>query len=337
MARSAGAPVNISKILNSLPGLSVLVAGDICLDRWCSYDPSLSEPSRETGIPRLAVVSTESTPGAAGVVASNLAALGVGRVTVLGAVGVDGHALELIEALRRRGIDPSHLVREPTIPTFTYTKLINLKTGEEDQPRVDYVLARQPPASAESAVVSTFERLAPKADVIIVSDQAETDEGGIVTQALREAMTRVALAYPGKTIWVDSRKRGELYRRVLLKLNEQEANECCERIGGGDCQSLRRLIEHNTLIVTRGDKGALIYTEEGVRNVPARTVANPVDICGAGDAFNAGASVALALSGDPGLAVRMGNTVASVTIMKRGTGTASASEVLAATEKAVSG
>jgi len=48
-------------------------------------------------------------------------------------------------------------------------------------------------------------------------------------------------------------------------------------------------------------------------------------------------SVALALSGDPGLAVRMGNTVASVTIMKRGTGTASASEVLAATEKAVSG
>ena len=111
--------MNISKILNSLPGLSVLVAGDICLDRWCSYDPSLSEPSRETGIPRLAVVSTETTPGAAGVVASNLAALGVGRVTVLGAVGMDGHAFELIEALRRRGIDPSHLVREPRIPTFT--------------------------------------------------------------------------------------------------------------------------------------------------------------------------------------------------------------------------
>lgn len=329
--------MNISKILNSLPGLSVLVAGDICLDRWCSYDPSLSEPSRETGIPRLAVVSTETTPGAAGVVASNLAALGVGRVTVLGAVGMDGHAFELIEALRRRGIDPSHLVREPRIPTFTYTKLINLKTGEEDQPRVDYVLARRPPAEADSAVVTSFERLAPKADVIIVSDQAETDEGGVVTQALREAMTRVAVEHPGKTIWVDSRKRGEYYRRVLLKLNEQEAEECCQRIGRPDYQSLRRLIEHGTLIVTRGEKGALVCTEEGMRNVPARAVASPVDICGAGDAFNAGASVAFALTGDPELAVRMGNTVASVTIMKRGTGTASASEVLAAMAQTASG
>jgi rfaE bifunctional protein kinase chain/domain len=337
MARGAGAPVNIAKILNSLPGLSVLVAGDICLDRWCSYDPSLSEPSRETGIPRLAVVSTEATPGAAGVVASNLAALGVGRVTVIGAVGMDGHAFELIEALRRRGIDPSHLVREPRIPTFTYTKLINLKTGEEDQPRVDYVLARRPPAEAESAVVASFERLAPKADEIIVSDQAETDEGGIVTQALRKAMTRVAVEHPGKTIWVDSRKRGEHYRRVLLKLNEQEAEECCRRIACGDYQALRRLIEHGTLIVTRGEKGALVCTEEGIRNVPAHTVASPVDICGAGDAFNAGASVTLALTGDPELAVRMGNTVASVTITKRGTGTASASEVLAATAQTASG
>jgi rfaE bifunctional protein kinase chain/domain len=329
--------VNVPKILNSLPGLSVLVAGDICLDRWCSYDPSLSEPSRETGIPRLAVVSTEATPGAAGVVASNLAALGVGRVTVLGAVGMDGHAFELIEALRRRGIDPSHLVREPKIPTFTYTKLINLKTGEEDQPRVDYILARRPPAETESAVVASFERLAPKADVIIVSDQAETDEGGVVTQSLREAMTRIGVQYPGKTIWVDSRKRGDLYRRVLLKLNEQEAVECCARAGCSDYQALRRLIEHRILVVTLGEKGALICTEDGVRTVPARGVANPVDICGAGDAFNAGASVALALSGDPELAVRMGNAVASVTIMKRGTGTASASEVLAAIAQSASG
>ncbi|MGH9693975.1 MAG: PfkB family carbohydrate kinase, partial [Bryobacteraceae bacterium] len=56
-----------------------------------------------------------------------------------------------------------------------------------------------------------------------------------------------------------------------------------------------------------------------------------------GDAFNAGASVALALTGDPEIAVRMGNMVASVTIMKRGTGTASASEVLAAMAQAVNG
>ena len=58
----------------------MLVVGDVCLDRWCTYDPSLAEPSRETGIPRIGVVSTEVTPGAAGTVANNLAALGAPRV-----------------------------------------------------------------------------------------------------------------------------------------------------------------------------------------------------------------------------------------------------------------
>ena len=29
--------------------VSVLVVGDICLDRWCRYEPALGEASRETG------------------------------------------------------------------------------------------------------------------------------------------------------------------------------------------------------------------------------------------------------------------------------------------------
>ena len=33
-----------AKILERLPNLSVLVVGDICLDRWCTYDPSEAEP-----------------------------------------------------------------------------------------------------------------------------------------------------------------------------------------------------------------------------------------------------------------------------------------------------
>ena len=67
-----------SEILAAFPRLSALVVGDICLDRWCTYDPAASEPSRETGIPRIGVVATEVTPGAGGTVANNLAALGAG-------------------------------------------------------------------------------------------------------------------------------------------------------------------------------------------------------------------------------------------------------------------
>jgi rfaE bifunctional protein kinase chain/domain len=322
--------VNVSGILNTLPRLSVLVVGDICLDRWCTYDPALSEPSRETGIPRIAVVSRETTPGAAGTVASNLASLGVGQVTVLGAIGVDGHGFELIQALESRNIDSSHLIQDRDIPTFTYTKLLNQKTGIEDLPRVDHVLARPLPPSVESAVLAKFAQLAPEADVIIISDQAETETGGIVTAALRHLLTSIAIEYPEKVIWVDSRKRGEHYRHVLVKMNEQEAQECCDRLGYKSYGELRRHIQHNQLIVTHGGQGALIYTESGSVLVPTRRVENPVDICGAGDSFNAGASTALALTADPETAVRFGNLIASITVMKRGTGTASPEEVLAA-------
>ena len=62
----------------------------------------------------------------------------------------------------------------------------------------------------------------------------------------------------------------------------------------------------------------------------ARAVANPVDICGAGDSFSAGAALTLKVTGDPVQAAAFGNRVASVTIMKKGTGTASPAEVLVA-------
>src|SRR6185312_16257653 len=97
-ARPSGTRMTTAEILSALPRLSALVVGDICLDRWCGYDPAASEPSRETGIPRTAVVTTEVTPGAGGTIANNLAAMGVGRVAVLGAIGNDGFGWELSDA-----------------------------------------------------------------------------------------------------------------------------------------------------------------------------------------------------------------------------------------------
>src|SRR3954447_6884794 len=114
--------MTVQEILAHFPKLRVLVVGDVCLDRWCRYDPALAEPSRETGIPRLAVVETEVTPGAAGTIANNLPALGAGHIDVLGMVGNDGFGFELRTALTARGISPGLLVEAPGIPTFTYTK-----------------------------------------------------------------------------------------------------------------------------------------------------------------------------------------------------------------------
>jgi len=78
----------------------------------------------------------------------------------------------------------------------------------------------------------------------------------------------------------------------------------------------------------------IIVDGTGEHRVPTVAVAEPVDICGAGDSFSAGAALAMAACGDIHQAARVGNLVASVTIMKKGTGTATPDEVIAAGERA---
>jgi rfaE bifunctional protein kinase chain/domain len=323
--------VTTAEILAAFPRFRALVAGDVCLDRWCRYDPELAEESRETGIPRVAVVGGEVTPGAAGTVANNLAALNAGGVDVLGVVGDDGHGYELGRALAARGISDRLLVKSIDVPTFTYTKLINCRTGEEDLHRVDYIYTRPLPASIEKELVTRFERIAADYDVILISDQAETSQGGVVTPALREAITRAAAARPDTVIWVDSRIRSEHFRGVIVKPNQQEAEAASRRaLGRVDYAAFRQHLAAPVLVVTHGGEGALVVDPAGSQWVRTRTVEKPVDICGAGDSFSAGAALALKATGDAAAAARFGNLIASITIMKKGTGTASPGEVLAA-------
>jgi rfaE bifunctional protein kinase chain/domain len=323
--------MNAGEILRAFRGLRVLVAGDVCLDRWCRYDPRLGLASRETGLPRVGVVSTDVTAGAAGTIANNLAALGAGGVAVLGVVGEDGFGWELDRALRGRGIDSGLLVRSSEVPTFTYTKLINDVTDVEDLPRIDFIHTREISLSLESRVMELFLRVVPDFDVVIVSDQAETAAGGIVTARLREALTAVASK---KIVWVDSRVRSELFRGVILKPNIDEAEGASIRaIGRVDFPALRAHTEARLLMVTLGGEGALVLDELGQTAVGGRAVEKPVDICGAGDSFSAGAAMTLAVTGSGIEAARFGNLVASITIMKKGTGTASPDEVLAAAER----
>lgn len=319
------------QILSGFSKIAALVVGDICLDRWATYDPALAEPSRETGIPRTGVVSTEVTPGGGGTVANNLMALGVYRGSVLGVAGDDGFGMELLRALETRGISTELMVTGARVPTFTYTKLINARTGVEDLPRVDYIRAAPLLEEVERKILTRLESAVGGFDVVIVADQAETDEGGVVTPEMRRVLRRLAVRNRQKVFWVDSRKRLEHFRRVIVKPNREEADEACQRLFGRvDYQLLRQRLESKLLIVTDGAAGVTVVEPEQETAVATRPVEKPVDICGAGDSFTAGAALALSVTGSAVEAARFGNLVASVTIMKKGTGTASPKEVLAA-------
>jgi rfaE bifunctional protein kinase chain/domain len=320
----------VKEILDQAPKLSALIVGDVCLDRWCRYDPLLNEPSRETGIPRTAVTCTEVTPGAAGTVANNLAALGMGRVSVLGVVGQDGHGFELRGALRQRGIESDLLVESAEVQTFTYTKLINQRTHQEDQPRIDFVNQSALPGSVVRLVLDRLQGVFDLFDIVMVCDQAESGCGGVVNEAVRTLIQELAPVYPDKVVMVDSRTHIADFRGVIAKPNHIEAERASMDVFGRvDYGALREHMRSPLLLVTHGGKGVLLVNalgESWVRTVP---VENPVDICGAGDSFAAGFTVAYAATRDAARAAGFGNRVAAITIMKPGTGTASPGELLA--------
>jgi rfaE bifunctional protein kinase chain/domain len=320
-----------AEILAGFSNLSALVVGDICLDRWCKYNPAASEPSRETGIPRIAVVESEVTPGGGGTVANNLASLRPRRVSVLGVRGEDGFGFELERALGERGISADLMVKVRNWQTFTYTKVLNSQTGEEDKPRLDFISMRPLPDVAETQIIGNLRSAFGAFDVVLVADQAETAAGGVVTPAVRECLIELAARHPEKMVLVDSRKRVHLFRNVTVKPNRDEAEAACTALFGSvDFPRLRQELRSKFIIVTHGPKGALVI-EEG-RETWSRSwpVEKPVDICGAGDSFAAGTALAMAVTRDPVISAGFGNLVASITVMKKGTGTASPEEVLAA-------
>lgn len=322
-----------AELLANAGDVRALIVGDICLDRWCRYEPSLAEASRETGIPRCAVTQATMTPGAGGTVAVNLASLGAGRISVLGAVGRDGFGFELRAALAAKRIESDLLVESDAVQTFTYTKLINAETGQEDLPRVDFVNVEPLPVAVESEIVERFQRAVDEFDAIVVADQAETDAGGVVTPALRQAIREAARVHPDKAFLVDSRERIERFRNVIAVPNEVEAEAACVReFGGVDYRRLYRRIGGPALIVTAGRRGAVLVDDKREVLVHAPAISEVVDTCGAGDSLAAG--VALALAGGSAIepALRFGIIVAGITVCKPGTGYALPDEVLASGE-----
>lgn len=326
--------MTIPEILNGIKKQRALVVGDICLDRWCTYDPDTSEPSAETGIPRLGIVASEVTPGGGGTVANNLASLLPAKVAVLGVRGDDGFGFELDRALKNRLIDTSLMVEVEQWQTFTYTKLLNSKSGVEDQPRADFINTRPLPSDAELRVLSNLATAIDAFDVVLVADQAETHAGGVVTTAVRESLVALAAKHPQKVFLADSRKRVHLFRNIMVKPNHSEAEAACMQLFRTvDFKRLREALGAKALFLTHGPKGALVFEEGKETWSKARPVEKPVDICGAGDSFAAGAALTMAVTHDPVEAASFGNVVASITVMKKGTGTASPEEILAATRE----
>ena len=326
----------LAELLARVDDVRMLVVGDLCLDMYWEADMRLSELSRETPHHPLPIVAERYSPGGAGNVLANIAALRPHQLRAIGVTGTDWRGDLLRQALLARKIDCDGVVCDAGIVTNTYIK--SLRRGVSDvvyeDPRIDFENRAPLPPACERRLHELLEATASDADVICVSDQMKY---GCVTSSQRKHLS--ALGEAGVPVVVDSRDRAAEYSCVTVKPNEIEA---VRAFGNGEALDLAALSDlaarihaqnRRLAVVTLGEKGCFLADENGVLRVPACPVAPPIDFVGAGDAFLAGFGVLLAAGATPVQAAQVATLCAAVTIKKLGTtGTATREEVQEAAE-----
>jgi bifunctional ADP-heptose synthase (sugar kinase/adenylyltransferase) len=328
----------LEELLGRFPSRRVAVMGDFFLDKYLEVDPKLAETSVETGKTANQVVEIRSSPGAAGTVVNNLAALGTGRLHAVGATGDDGEAYELRRGLAAQSCSIDGLVPFAFLHTPTYLKPRNVNDPslEGEHQRYDTKNRNATPAEVGERLLSELDRLLPQIDALIVADQVEQTDCGVITAKIRAAIAERARRHPKVHFWADSRTHICEFRNVIIKPNQFEA------VGHlnprpGDTVPLPKLRDAIPVLraaigapvcCTRGAEGMIVSDPE-VTVIPGVKLSGPIDATGAGDSATAGALLALASGATLPEAALVGCLVASITVQQLATtGTATPRQVL---------
>jgi rfaE bifunctional protein kinase chain/domain len=330
-------PQRLAELTARFPSLRVAVLGDFFLDKYLDCDPRIAEKSVESGRTAHQVMRVRHSPGAAGNVVQNLAALETGRLYAIGFTGDDGEGYDLRRDLEALGCSTRLLLTASDQMTLQYLKPRDMTdptlAGEHD--RYDTKGHTPSPPELGDRILKALDEVIPQVDAVILVDQVEADDCGVITRRVREAVAERALRTPNVIYWADSRTRIALFRNVIIKPNQFEVAGVAEPLPGMevDPETLRTGLERlrasvgAPVVATRGEKGAIV-TDPEPTEVPGLHLDCPVDPTGAGDSLAAGCVLALAAGALLPEAALVGCLVASVTVQQLATtGTARPDEL----------
>jgi bifunctional ADP-heptose synthase (sugar kinase/adenylyltransferase) len=270
---------------------------------------------------------------------NNLAALGVGRLLPVTVIGDDGHGYDLRRELEKLPVDPQHLVIDSERLTPTYTKPLrpDEQHGWRELNRLD-VRTRGPLSSAaEESLLEQIGTAFLAADGVIVLDQINEPDWGVVNQRVRARLAALAADDSRKLVLIDSRQRLGDFSHGVLKGNRAEILRAAgvdETADGLDAivQAADTLVArtHRLVFATLGESGILVKrTGAFYSQVPAIPIHGPIDIVGAGDSVTAALTASMLAGANEIEAAQIACLVASIKIQQIGTtGVATPEQVL---------
>ena len=331
-------PKRFKAITSQYTSLTIAMLKDFCLDRYLEIEIGRGEVSIETGLPVYNVSQVRALPGGAGTIVNNLSALGIKKIIPIGLVGEDGEGYELCRALGQRpGVTTGALVRTSQRRTFTYCKPLLCHPGGKQQElsRFDFKNWTPTPALLQGLIIGKLEEVAQEVDAIIILDQVEVPETGVITRLILEKVKSLAKANSDLVVIADSRRSLRDFPPVIFKMNAAELKSL---IGAdvelsfaevGRTAAELALQNRRSVFVTLAEKGIVGTSADGrYGHVPALPLRGEIDIVGAGDAVSANLAAAIACGASLNETLELANAAASVVIHKLGTtGTASVGEI----------
>ena len=316
--------------LSSFETTRIVVLGDPIADEYLYGKPS--RISREAPVLILRYTGRQVKLGGAANAAHNVHALGA-TMHVVGVLGRDEAGDEVARLFQEAGIGTDGLVRVDGRLTPVKTRL--LAGGHESTRHQVVRLDREPdagiPPDAEAQVIARLQMLARDADAILVSDYGY----GTVSPRVFEAALALSRDR-GILVTVDSRYDLPRFRGATaatpnepeveaLVGEELEDERAVEKAG----RTVLERLDARFLLITRGNRGMALLEREGpVTFFPVHGSDEIADVTGAGDTVISAFTVALAAGAAPGEAAWLANVAGGVVVMKRGTATVTARELV---------
>ena len=322
-------PERFDGLLARMEGLRLVVLGDVSLDRYLEIDPAREEISIETDLPVHNVTRVRAQAGAAGTVINNLAALGIGRVDLLSFSGVDGEGFELLGALKAiPGLSLDGFHQSQTRRTLTYTKPLVIESGAPPRELNRLDMKNWTPTAPElwAKLAADLSRIGASADGIIVLEQVELPEVGVMGPPVYHALESVRRSRPQVPVLADSRRGLDGYPPLSFKWNRVEFL----RAQGLDQGTERSVLESLLSKVAR-DAGCPVFVtlaEDGILGAdsagavchrPSIPVRGPIDVVGCGDAVSAALLSVLAAGGTVTESMEFAMAAASLALHQLGT------------------
>lgn len=322
------------KIVHSFPDVSVTVLGDLVADEFVFGE--IARVSREAPVLILKHRERTVVPGGGGNAVMNLAALGV-NVLPVGVIGDDEPGHLLIEQLKLKKIPTSGIQRLQHHATTTKTRILAGMSHNSRQQVVRVDREAEPLSETHPALlnlVNAAREYATASDAMLVSDYGY----GAATPRLL-TFIRSNGCLNNKPVTLDSRYRMLEFTGVTSATpNEPEVEEALRVWIGHDNEKLfaagGQLMEQmslESLVITRGRDGMAVFERDSKPAIiPIFGSDQVVDVTGAGDTVIATFTAALAAGADAKTAAQLANFAGGIVVMKRGTATVSAKELLGA-------